>query len=154
MWELKATFDISSSHSKMPANIKPYLLVLHECTGCDTTSAIHSKWKTLLTKILEVSQHLWSLMDVLSDRNADQADVDDVRIQLFLYMYGRNQTLSKLLYVYLRYLTLWMPLMYRNTNERSISATKVAEIERSSVFQYIIDIQLVKRSHLQRYTSA
>ena len=47
-----------------------------------------------------------------------------------------------------------MPMMYRNTNERSVSATKVAEIERSLVFQYIIDIQWVKRSHLQRYTSA
>ena len=38
-------------------------------------------------------------MNVLSDRNADQAEVDDAGIQLFLYMYGRNRILSQLLYL-------------------------------------------------------
>ena len=89
----------------MPANIKPYLLVLHAWTGCDTTSAIHSKEKNSLTKKLETSWHLRSLMDVLSVRNADQAEVGDAGIQLLLYMYGGNKILSKLRYVYLRYLT-------------------------------------------------
>ena len=46
----KTTFDISSSFLEMPANIKSYLLVLHAWSGCDTTSAIHSKGKTSLTK--------------------------------------------------------------------------------------------------------
>ena len=106
------------------------LLVLHAWTSCDKTSAIHSKRKTLLTKKLETSQHLRSLMDVLIDRNADQAKVGDAGIQFFLYKYARNQTLSKLRYAYLHYLTLLMPMMYYRTNERSIRATKVAEIER------------------------
>ena len=68
------------------------------------------------------------LMDALSDRNADQAEVGDAGIQLLLYMYRGNQTLRKLRYVYLPYLTLWMP---------KSCATKVAEIELSLVFQYI-----------------
>ena len=45
----KATFDISSSVLERPAIIKPYFLVLHAWTGCDTTSAIHSKGKKPLT---------------------------------------------------------------------------------------------------------
>ena len=72
----KATFDISSSLLEMPANIKPYLLVLQAWTSCDTT------------KELETSQHLRNLMDVLRDRNANQTEVGDAGIQLFLYMYG------------------------------------------------------------------
>ena len=51
-------------------------------------------------------------MNVLSDRNADQVEVSDVGIQLFLYIYGGNQTLSKLRYVYFRYLTFSMPVIY------------------------------------------
>ena len=39
----KATFDISSSLLEMPANIKPYLLVLHKWASCDTTSAIRKE---------------------------------------------------------------------------------------------------------------
>ena len=108
----KTTFDISSSLLEKPANIKPYLLVLQAWIGCDTISAIHSKYKTSLTKKLEISQPLRSLMGVLSDRNADQAEFCDAGIQLFLYMYGENQALSKLRYVYLRYLTLRVPMMY------------------------------------------
>ena len=46
----KATFDITSSLSEMPATIKSYLLVLHAWTGCDTNFAIHSNRKTSLTK--------------------------------------------------------------------------------------------------------
>ena len=73
----KATFGISSSLSEMPASIKPYPLVLHAWTDCDTTSAIHSKGKTSLTKKLETSQHLRSLMDFLRDRNTDQTEDGD-----------------------------------------------------------------------------
>ena len=68
----KATFDISSSLSEIPTNIKPYLPVPHARTSCDTISAVHSKGNTTLKKRLETSQHLRSLMDVLSDRNVDQ----------------------------------------------------------------------------------
>ena len=66
----KAIFDISSSLLEMPANIKQYLLVLHTWIGCDSKSS--------LTKKLETSQHLRSLMGALSGRNADQAEVGDV----------------------------------------------------------------------------
>ena len=68
----KATFDISSSLSEIPTNIKPYLPVPHARTSCDTISAVHSKGNTTLKKRLETSHHLRSLMDVLSDRNVDQ----------------------------------------------------------------------------------
>ena len=85
----------------MSANIRLYLLVIHAWTGCDKTSSIHSKGKNSLTKKLETSQHLRSLMDVLSNRYAGQAEVSDAGIQLFLYMYGGSQTLSKLRYAYL-----------------------------------------------------
>ena len=102
----KATFDISFSISEMPDNIKPYLLVLHAWTSCDTTSAIHSKGKTSLTKKLETSQHHRGLIDVLSDRNARQAEVSDGGIHLFLYICRKNQALSKLQYGYFLYLTL------------------------------------------------
>ena len=54
----KATFDIRSSLLKIPADIKSYLLALHAWTGCDTTSAIHSKGKNSLMKKLETSQYL------------------------------------------------------------------------------------------------
>ena len=73
----KATFDISSSLLEMPANIKQYLLILHTWIGCDTASTVHSKGKNSLTKKLETSQHLRSLMDPLNGRNADQAEVGD-----------------------------------------------------------------------------
>ena len=74
------------------------------------------KGRTSLTKKFETSQHRRSLMDVLSDMNAVQAEVGDAIKHLFLYIYRGNQTLSKLQYVYLCYLTLWMPMMYWNTN--------------------------------------
>ncbi|KAG1648968.1 hypothetical protein GQR58_029433 [Nymphon striatum] len=67
-------------------------------TGCDTTSAIHSKGKNSLLRKLKTSQHLRSLMDILSDKNADQVEVGAAGIELFLYMYGGNQTLTKLRY--------------------------------------------------------
>ncbi|KAG1693168.1 Prolyl 4-hydroxylase subunit alpha-2 [Nymphon striatum] len=92
----KATFNITSSLLKIPAQIKSYLLVLHAWTGCDTTSAIHSKGKNSLLRKLKTSQHLRSLMDILSDKNADQVEVGAAGIELFLYMYGGNQTLTKL----------------------------------------------------------
>ncbi|KAG1706175.1 hypothetical protein GQR58_003694 [Nymphon striatum] len=94
----KATFNITSSLLKIPAQIKSYLLVLHAWTGCDTTSAIHSKGKNSLLRKLKTSQHLRSLMDILSDKNADQVEVGAAGIELFLYMYGGNQTLTKLRY--------------------------------------------------------
>ncbi|KAG1671662.1 hypothetical protein GQR58_016344 [Nymphon striatum] len=47
---------------------------------------------------LKTSQHLRSLMDILSDKNADQVEVGAAGIELFLYMYGGNQTLTKLRY--------------------------------------------------------
>ena len=68
----KATFDIKSSLSEQSHLLKPYLLVLHTCTGCDTTSAIHSKGKTSVLKKLAASQHLRNLMDILSDKNTNQ----------------------------------------------------------------------------------
>ncbi|KAG1661218.1 hypothetical protein GQR58_021553 [Nymphon striatum] len=94
----KATFNITSSLLKIPAQIKSYLLVLHAWTGCDTTSAIHPKGKNSLLRKLKTSQHLRSLMDILSDKNADQVEVGAAGIELFLYMYGGNQTLTKLRY--------------------------------------------------------
>ena len=92
----KETFDIKSSLSEQSHILKPYLLVLHTCTGCDTTSAIHSKGKTSLLKKLEASQHLRNLMDVLGDKNADQVDVSEAGIKLSLNFYGGKDTLSKL----------------------------------------------------------
>ena len=95
----KATFSIKSSLSKQSDVIKPYLLVLHAWTGCDTTSATHSKGKTSLLKKLEASPHLRNLMDVLSDTNADQTKVSVAGIALFVKLYSRNDTLSKLRYI-------------------------------------------------------
>ena len=96
----KATFDIKSSLSDQSHLTKPYLLVVHAWTGCDTTSAIHSKGKTSLLKKLETSKHLRDLMDVLSDKNADQVEVGDAGIELFLNLYGGKDTLSKLRYIF------------------------------------------------------
>ncbi|KAG1679337.1 hypothetical protein GQR58_012921 [Nymphon striatum] len=91
-------FYRASPTNLIPAQIKSYLLVLHAWTGCDTTSAIHSKGKNSLLRKLKTSQHLRSLMDILSDKNADQVEVGAAGIELFLYMYGGNQTLTKLRY--------------------------------------------------------
>ena len=90
----KATFDIKSSLSDQSHLIKPYPQVLHACTDCDTTSAIHSKGKTSLLKKLETSKHLRDLMDVLGDKNADQVEVGDAVVELFLNLYGGKDTLS------------------------------------------------------------
>jgi hypothetical protein len=95
----KATFDISSSLSVIPAGIRSYILALHAWTGCDTTSAIHSKGKNSLMKKVETSQYLRSLLGVLCDRDADQVEVGESGIKWFSYMYnGQNQELSKLRY--------------------------------------------------------
>ncbi|KAG1681696.1 hypothetical protein GQR58_011692 [Nymphon striatum] len=90
--------NVVADDTDIPAQIKSYLLVLHAWTGCDTTSAIHSKGKNSLLRKLKTSQHLRSLMDILSDKNADQVEVGAAGIELFLYMYGGNQTLTKLRY--------------------------------------------------------
>lgn len=87
------TFKIESLYNsvsdKKTILIKPHHC-LHAWTGCDTTSAIHTKGKNSILKKLETSQHLRSLMDVLGDKNCDQVQVSEAAIELVLFMYGAN----------------------------------------------------------------
>ena len=86
----KATFDIKSSLSEQSHLLKPYLLVLHTWTSCDTMPAIHSKGKTSELKKLEASQHLRNLMDILGD----QVDVSEAGMEMSLNLYDGNYSTS------------------------------------------------------------
>jgi len=92
----KSTFDIKVFMMNHSPFIKTYLLVLHAWSGCDTTSAIHSKGKLSLMKKIETSPRIRQLLDTLRDKNADQFEVGEAGIQLFFHQYGGNNTLSKL----------------------------------------------------------
>ena len=89
------TFSIKGSLEALK-EIKSYLLVLHAWTGCDTTSAIHSKGKTSLLKKIETSDSLKSLFDILKSKYSDQADISEAGIELMSCMYGGKKGLSKL----------------------------------------------------------
>ena len=68
----KTTSSIKSSINSHLTLLKPYLLVLHSWTGCDTTSAIHMKGKTSLLKKIEMSLQVRQVLDTFRDPNADQ----------------------------------------------------------------------------------
>ena len=90
------TFDIKTSIRSHPSCLKPYLLVLHSYTGCDTTFAIHMKGKTSLLKKIETSPQIRQMLDTLKDPNADQLEVGVAGIELFLQMYGGKSSLANL----------------------------------------------------------
>ena len=80
----KATFGMKSSMNSHSSLLKPYLLVLHSWTGCDTTSAFHMKGKTSLLKKIETSLQVRQMLNTLRDPNADQLEVGVAGIKLFL----------------------------------------------------------------------
>ena len=97
----KATFSIKSSINSHSTLLKPYLLVLHSWTGCDTTFAIHMKGKTSLLKNIEMFLQVRQMLDTLRDPNADQLEVGVAGIELFLEINGGKGSLVSLRYAIL-----------------------------------------------------
>ena len=91
----KTTFSIRGSLEPL-MTIKPYLLVVHAWTGCDTTSAVYLKGKISFLKKIEASVHLRNLLDVLKRKDSDQFDISEAGIGIFSCMYGAKNGLNKL----------------------------------------------------------
>jgi len=91
----KETYSIKLSLSDINPVVKNYLLVIHAWTGCDTTSAIHQKGKKSLLKKLEASNQLQKMLTILEDVNADQIKVAEAGVDLFKFMYGGKDSLTK-----------------------------------------------------------
>ena len=78
--------------------LKDHILLLHAWLGCDTTSAIYDQGKTGLCKKILTSKALQSLFHIIGDPDAEEGDVIDAGIHVFLHMYGgdTNGSLTKL----------------------------------------------------------
>ena len=59
----------------MKDGLQSYIMVLHAFTGCDTTSAIHTKGKISLMKKILTSTTVRAVMEVIKDPWANSEEV-------------------------------------------------------------------------------
>ncbi len=87
-------YSIRDVQVSLGIEVFPHILSIHAWSGCDTTSAIFSKGKTMtMRKILESTQAK-QLLKTIGSYNVSPQLVGEAGIQLFAFMYGGSPSVS------------------------------------------------------------
>lgn len=78
--------------------LREHLLFVHAVSGCDTTSAPFGKGKTTVLNLVKGSERLKEISDTMNDVWADQIEIKEASIRMFVRLYGgkKQDTLKKL----------------------------------------------------------
>ena len=74
--------------------IKKYVLFIHACGGCDSTSAQYRQGKTSFIKILEESMGAMQLCDTFYSSSVSQDDINDAGLRLFVLFLSQKLSVS------------------------------------------------------------
>ena len=85
---IQKVFNVEEACSIVTTTTKQHILLIHAFTGCDTTSAIHDKGKSVLKKLLENSNEAQTSAMVFLDPDATKDDIGEAGIRLFVLLYG------------------------------------------------------------------
>ena len=101
----KKSWSIKDAVGAMKDGLQSYIMVLHAFTGCDTTSAIHTKGKISLMKKILTSTTVWAVMEVIKDPWANPEEVGTAGQKLFVLLYGGTEkdNLTAMRYVFIIY---------------------------------------------------
>lgn len=80
--------NIKSSVAQFSKCVVSNLLVIHAFSGCDTTSAIFEKGKSVLLRLIEKSKKAQELCSTFMANDMSHDAIGKAGIKLFLLMYG------------------------------------------------------------------
>ena len=83
-------YSIRDIQAKLGCDVILYVLSIHAWSGCDTTSAIFSKGKSIAMNKILGSVHARELLTAIGTGSSTPAEVGKAGVKLFLFMYGGN----------------------------------------------------------------